>query len=106
MRILFFWFCMFALLIIHTIDMELTSRYVEDNWQVESFPIMRALIRDMGINVAIWIAKLSMFSYFFLSYYMRLSKVWLIQLALFAVLYYTSMVNWLFVLGIFKWPFP
>lgn len=106
MRNLVFWMLIFFLAIIHAIDMELTNYYVGNNWESESFPIMQLSIRLFGIKISLWLSRLIVYSYFFTCFNFRNNDNCIVQLLLITVLYYTSMIGWLFSLGLFEYPLP
>lgn len=103
-RPLVFWFCVFALVVIHTLDMELTHHYVGDNWQYETFPLMSWTLYYVGINYALWISRICTYAYLYFSilWRHRADVSWL--LFVICVLYYCAMVQWLFTLGYLAWP--
>lgn len=96
----------FLLFLIHFVDMELTLMHVGNNPNLETFAPMKYAIGTIGIYNAIWVSKIIAFTYFYIAWLYRNSTKGLALLVLFTVLYYSSMVNWLFSLHILNWPFP
>jgi hypothetical protein len=105
MKAFIYWFFLLALIIIHTIDMELTTFEIGNQWEYESFLPMRLCIKYFGISQAVWISRVVMYAYFALSYKYRYNNYFLFIMFLFCCLYWTSMINWIFTLGIAEWPF-
>jgi hypothetical protein len=97
------WFWIIMLIVIHTIDMELTGHYIGNDWQKEGFPIMSFSIKTFGISSSLWFSRV--FMYLFM-YYCALnveSRAVRLFLILITLLYWTAMFNWLFVLGFLHW---
>jgi len=91
------------LLIIHTADMLLTGHYVGDDWQSETFPIMRLTIRLVGIHAALWLSRLCVYSFLFAYFLNWRKRCWRYFLITCTLLYWTAMVSWLFTLGYVEW---
>lgn len=105
MRNLLTWVFLFALIAIHTADMELTHYYIGNDAGCETFPPMSWCISKVGIDTALWISRLIMYPYFFLALLLRKKDWSFYLLVLITILYYTSMLDWTFQLGFWKWPF-
>jgi len=98
------WLWLILLIIIHTIDMILTQRYVGAFWQFETFPPMSFCIRNFGINISLWTSRIIIYSLIYLTLYLG-NKIWWARiLVVGTILYWTAMVNWLFFLGYLKFP--
>jgi hypothetical protein len=91
------------LLIIHTADMLLTGHYIGDDWQSETFPIMRLTIRLVGIHAALWLSRLCIYSFLFAYFLNWRKRYWRYFLITCTLLYWAAMVSWLFTLGYVKW---
>lgn len=100
------WVCVFLLILIHTIDMELTGYYIGNNFERESFPIMRFTIQVFGIDTALWFSRAIMYVYFFVALINRDKPKWYYFLILVTVLYWVAMIDWLFHLQLANWPLP
>lgn len=100
------WILILLLIIIHTVDMVLTRYYIGDNYKEESFFPMSSCINAIGIYNSIWLSRIIMYSYFFFALINQENKKWFYFLILVTILYYTSMIEWTFQLGIIKFPFP
>ena len=103
-----FWvsFSLFCLILIHTIDMLLTDKYVGNNWKRETFPIMSYTIKYCGIDAALWLSRLVMYLVMFFLLCKSQEREFRYLLYLITILYYTAMIPWLFTLNLVKWPFP
>jgi len=106
MKKFLFWFFLIALIIIHTVDMELTTYYIGEQWENETFPLMRYCIKQFSISNAVWISKICSYLFFFFCYKYRESRDTVYIMFLITVLYYTSMIDWLFNLDLVNWPLP
>lgn len=93
-------FCFFALIVIHSIDMVLTEYYIGDDYQMESFPLMRWMIRYLGINYALWVSRFSFFGYISLFILNHDKQNWKYSLLVFTLFYYSGMLVWFPFLGI------
>ena len=94
----------FAMMVaIHTIDMLLTMHYIGDNWQRETFPLMRYCIGHFGIHPSLWISRVFMYSAFY--WYLCKADNKYVQrlLVITTILYWTAMLPWLFSLGYLQW---
>ena len=105
MKSFLYWLCLIGLITIHTIDMELTTFEIGNQWQSESFPPMSICIKHFGIYNAVWISRIVMYSYFIISYKYRNRNYFLFIMVLFCFIYYAAMFDWLFYLNIINWPF-
>ena len=105
MKSFLYWFFLITLIIIHTVDMELTTYQIGDQWQNESFLPMSICIKYFGITQAVWISRVVMYSYFALSYRYRQNNYFIFIMFLLCYLYWASMIDWLFTLDILDWPF-
>jgi len=86
--------------------MELTTFHIGNQWQNETFPLMKLCIKEYGIYNAIWISRICTYLFFLVCYIYRQSDKMLYIMFLITVLYYLAMVDWIFNLGIASWPFP
>lgn len=93
------WFFLILLTIIHTTDMILTWKYIGNQFEKETFPIMRLSIEHFGIDSSLWVSRTIMYSYFFVALMKEDNKKWLYFLIIITVLYYTAMIPWLYTLG-------
>ena len=100
------WFFLLLLILIHTIDMELTRYYIGDNYEIESFPPMSECIKILGIENSIWASRIIMYFYFWLTLMNQNKRRWLYFLIIVTILYWTAMIPWVFQLRILNWPFP
>jgi hypothetical protein len=99
-----FWPLVFLLILIHTLDMELTREYVGNNWQNETFLPMSLCIKYFNIYNALWISRVIVYISLFLCYCFKENKFVISVFLFVTILYYTSMVNWFFSLNILTWP--
>lgn len=106
MKTFLFWFFLFALIAIHSIDMDLTTHYVGDQWEEETFPLMRYCIKEVGICNSIWLSRVCTYVFFFLCYVYRKKDNILFMMFLITVIYYTGMFGWVFRLDLMDWPLP
>lgn len=106
MKTFLFWFLLLALILIHSIDMELTTHYIGDQWQNETFPLMRHCIKEFGIYNAVWISRVFCYLYFYWCYIYRKDERMVYSMFLVTILYYVAMTGWLFSLDLVKWPLP
>ena len=92
------------MIVIHTMDMELTRYYVGENWEFETFYPMSMTIKAIGIYKALWVSRIIMYLYFFY-FLMNKNKKW-VQYAMITttILYWTAMAPWLFTLGVLEMP--
>lgn len=97
------YFVLAMMILIHTIDMELTTHYIGNNWQKETFPLMRYCICHFGIHASCWISRIFMYFCFYVFLCNSDSKNLQRLLVLTTTIYWTSMVSWLFSLGILAW---
>lgn len=104
MKTFLFWTFLLLLILIHAIDMELTTHYIGNQWEHETFPLMSLCIKQFGINVSIWMSRVACYLYFLVCYNYRNSNYFLFSMFLLVILYYTSMVDWLFTLCLVRWP--
>lgn len=105
MKTLIFWTSLILLFLIHSVDMELTTHYIGNDWELEMFPPMSFCIKHFGIYASVWISRLIMYPCFFLAFKKRHSETWVLILTLSTILYYVGMTGWLFYLQIIAWPF-
>jgi hypothetical protein len=105
MKIFFFWVFLLALMLIHAVDMELTTYYIGNNWENESFPLMKQTIKLVGISNAIWISRVITYIFFFICYINRKRENVVFLMFIITFLYYTSMICWIFTLKLAEWPF-
>jgi hypothetical protein len=106
MKTFLFWFFLAALILIHAVDMELTTYYIGDQWQNETFPLMKFTIKEVGIYNAIWISRVATYIFFLICWLYRKSDNMIFIMFLITVLYYFGMVPWLFSLHLMEWPLP
>lgn len=99
-------FLIFLLMFIHAIDMLLTEYYIGNKWQYEAFPPMSMCIRLFDIYVALWLSRITMYTYFFMALVNCEKTYWFYFLICITILYWTAMTPWLFQLGLATWPFP
>lgn len=95
----------FILLIsIHALDMELTRHYIGDRWELETFLPMSLTIKELGIHKAVWASRIIMYILFFI--FLETNRKPSIQNAMIVgtLLYWTSMIPWLFTLHILAMP--
>lgn len=92
--------CFILLILIHTIDMELTRIYVGNCWESETFIPMSYCIQILGIHGAIWVSRCIMYPIFYFYWIHRGNKYLDTLLVLGTLLYYASMIQWLFALKI------
>jgi len=97
------WICFCLLIVIHTLDMELTGYYIGNDWEKESFPIMQKCIKYYGINIALWISRGTVYSLLYVYLINNKNQYWQKLLFLCTILYWTAMTQWLFSLGILDW---
>jgi hypothetical protein len=91
------------LISIHTIDMLLTGHYIGNDWQLETFPVMQLTIRLVGINSALWLSRLCVYSLLY-AYFLNWKKYyWHYFLIVCTLLYWATMVSWLFSLDYISW---
>lgn len=105
MNKLIFWFNIFLLVTIHTADMLLTERCIGNEWQHETFLPMSLCIKNFGIYNAMWISRAGMYLLILLFFIYKENKYWMDILIILNILYWTSMIDWLFNLHIITWPF-
>jgi len=100
----FLFACLGALIILQALDMELTRHYIGDNWEHECFPPMKYTIKYLGFYPAAWVARTIFYSFvlFFITFYKNPLLQRLLIVA--TILYYASMVQWLFTLKIISFP--
>lgn len=101
-----FWILLLLLILIHTVDMELTTYYIGNQWEHETFPLMRYSIKFLGIYNAIWLSRICTYVFFFVCYLKKENSTWLFAMFLITVLYYVAMADWLINLDLVKWPLP
>jgi hypothetical protein len=106
MKTFLFWLFLLALIGIHSVDMELTRYYIGDQWENETFPLMRICIKEFGIYNSIWISRVCTYLFFYICYVHRQNDKVIFAMFLITVLYYMGMVPWLFTLGLVDWPLP
>jgi len=106
MRTFITWFFLLALILIHSLDMELTRYYIGSDAKSEAFPPMSWCIGKFGIEMSLWISRAIMYPFFWLALVFRKKDGWLYFLILTTILYYTAMTSWIFHLGFWKWPLP
>jgi hypothetical protein len=94
----------FMLLAIHTTDMILTREIIGDSWSREAFLPMSYCIKWFGIYNALWISRISMYGTLFLYMCNWRKWKWFYFLITGTLLYWTSMIHWLWSLGYVKWP--
>lgn len=103
MKQLFLIFCLGALIAIHTTDMLVTQEYIGDCWEEENFPPMRWSIKNFGIDWAVWISRGIMYSLMLVYLLNQHKRIWQYLLILGTILYYTSMIQWLFYFNVLTW---
>ena len=106
MKTFLFWFFLIAIMSIHFVDMELTTHYIGNQWENETFPLMRHCIKVVGIFNAVWISRIFTYLFFLLCYFYRKKEGLIFIMFLITVIYYTSMVDWIFTLDLIDWPLP
>src|SRR3972149_7120572 len=95
------WSCFVSLIVIHTLDMELTRVFIGDCWEIETFLPMRVSIEHFGIANAIWISRSIMYTAFFVFLTGYENKTIQKIMILGTVLYWVSMIQWLDFFGWF-----
>jgi hypothetical protein len=91
------------MIVIHTIDMEVTRHYIGNEWSHESFPLMRNCIYYFGIRNSVWISRVFMYSCFYL-FLCKIDNKYLQKLlVLTTILYWVAMIPWLFKFHILEW---
>lgn len=100
------WVFITLLLSIHTLDMELTAYYVGNEYVNESFPPMRWAIGQISLYPALWLSRIIVYFYIWLTLINQNKKRWWYAIVLVTILYWTAMISWLFQLGIVEWPLP
>src|SRR3990167_11334747 len=93
------WFWLGALILIHTLDMGLTTNYVGNNYQNETFWPMQMCIKYLGIYNACWISRVCTYFFILISLFADNIKIWRSLVVTVTILYWTAMVPWLFSLG-------
>jgi len=106
MKTFLFWLFLFALIWIHSVDMELTRYYIGNQWENETFPLMRMCIKEFGIYNALWISRVFSYLFFFFCFLRRKEDNIVFMMFLITIIYYTGMIPWLFNLGLMEWPLP
>lgn len=96
-KIIFF-ICFIVLIIIHTVDLELTTNYIGNNYEQESFVLMAWAIKNFGIYNAVWLSRLIMYPLFFTFLCYQDNKKIQHVVMLLSFLYVTSMWGWLGIL--------
>lgn len=104
MKTFLFWIFLFAIIIIHSIDMELTRYYIGDQWETETFPLMRHCIKEIGIHNALWVSRVCTCIFLFMCFLRRKEENVVFLMFLVTVIYYIGMIPWLFKLGLMDWP--
>ena len=94
----------FLLLLIHTTDMWLTRFYIGNDWELEFFLTMRYCIKWLGIYNAIWISRISIYSWLFVYFFNWTRPCWYYFLIVSTLLYWTAMLPWIRTLGYTYWP--
>jgi hypothetical protein len=79
--------------------MILTWKYIGNQFEKETFPIMRLSIEHFGIDNSLWASRILMYSYFFVALIKANNIKWLYFLVIITILYYTAMIPWLYTLG-------
>jgi len=92
------------LVIIHTLDMQLTQDFIGNNWEQETFLPMRLCIKHIGIYNAEWVSRVIIYATLFIWCFNRNKKSWRYLLYISTTLYYAAMINWLFTLKLVSWP--
>lgn len=95
---------MALLVIIHTLDMQLTRDFIGNNWEQETFLPMRLCIKYIGIYNAEWVSRIIVYTLMFFWCFNHDKKAWRYLLYIGTTLYYTAMINWLFTLELISWP--
>lgn len=106
MKTFIFWVFLIALFVIHSLDMELTTYYIGNQWNNETFPLMRLCIREFGIYNSVWLSRIATYIFFFICFKYKHYDNILFLMFLITILYYVSMVPWLFLLKLATWPLP
>ncbi len=94
---------LFLLIVIHTLDMQLTQDFVGNNWERETFPLMSYCIKWFGIFTSLWISRFTMYSLMFLYILNRNSRYWNAFLIAGTLLYWAAMTQWLWRFDILQW---
>ena len=94
---------LFLLIVIHTLDMQLTQDFVGNNWERETFPLMSYCIKWFGIFTSLWISRFTMYSLMFLYILNRNSRYWNAFLIVGTLLYWDAMTQWLWRFDILQW---
>ena len=90
-----FWMWLILFVAIHTIDMELTTNYIGDDWSRETFLPMHLAIKEIGVYNACWISRIIVYTFILLALVNHKSKVWRSLLITVTILYYAAMLQWL-----------
>ena len=98
------WLWLVLLIVIHTLDMELTNIYIGNNWQHETFLPMSICIKYFGIYPSLWISRIIVYSFVFMLLLFQNNSIWRKILITITILYWASMVGWLYTLDIVKIP--
>lgn len=106
MRTFATWFCLIFLILIHSIDMELTRYYIGNEYERETFLPMSLSIKYFGIHVPLWMSRIIMYFYFFFALMNQDKREWFYFLVLVTIIYWTSMAGWVFQLGLVDWNLP
>jgi hypothetical protein len=83
---------------IQVVDMLLTKYWVGNDYSKEQFFVMRFLIKNLGINNAIYISTFIFYFYLFLSVYFCDYKIVRVGLITFTWMYVALMISWIFVI--------
>lgn len=98
------WFWLIALIVIHTLDMGLTTHYIGNNYNNETFMPMQQCIQICGIHNACWVSRTCIYTFIFVSLTLSHVKWWRSLVITITILYWMAMFPWLFTLGYLKWP--
>lgn len=82
----------------------LTGHYIANDWEHETFLPMSYCIKWCGINQALWISRICMYTALYC--YLVNWKKWKWHYFLIAgtILYWTAMIPWLWRLKYLTWP--
>lgn len=92
------------MILIHTMDMELTRHFIGNEWQREIFYPMSMTIKNVGIYAALWVSRIIMYGYFYF-FLMNQHKKWAQHMMITTtILYWAAMTPWLFTLHFLEMP--
>jgi hypothetical protein len=84
--------------LVQVVDMLLTKYWVGNDYSKEQFFIMQLLIKNLGINNAIYLSTFIFYFYLLLSVYFYDYRILRVGLIVFTWMYISLMVSWIFVI--------